>query len=177
MWVTQTYLKSPEPEAKVHVYYLFQNYNHDEKERTQQIQHELERMGHRFGGDVSLLMPSEMSADRIESEVREIRPLWEAVAGQLPGVLVCTRPMSDFRFEDGQHFFVSLSDPVDVAVAADRLARISEIVGEQLEYRHRQISSVERAPSGRFRRFFEAVELKPGIAGFRVDLKKFLQIH
>lgn len=175
MWITQTYLKSPEPDAKLHVYYLYQDYVDQDVAITRRIQSSLERMGHRFGGDVALLMPNPEAADRIEQEVREIRPLWEMIAGRLPGVLICTRPMTDLRFEDGEHYFVSFDHPALIVPYAQTLKRISELISDQIEYQHREMGSKEPSLGGAGSRFFEAVELKPGIAGFKIDLKKLLQ--
>lgn len=37
MWITQTYLKSPEPDAKLHVYYLYQDYVDQDVAITREI--------------------------------------------------------------------------------------------------------------------------------------------
>jgi hypothetical protein len=37
MWVTQTYLGVVEPDAQVYVYYLFEDYNHEQKEFTDRV--------------------------------------------------------------------------------------------------------------------------------------------
>jgi hypothetical protein len=92
MWITQSYLATVEPDAKVFIYYMFEEYN-DQMAFTQGVQSNLERMGETHGGEVSLLMPNPRYADRIESEMREIRPLWESVYSDLPALLISTVPM------------------------------------------------------------------------------------
>ena len=42
MWITQTYLKSPEPDAPLHIYYLFEDYKETHVDATKLIQEELE---------------------------------------------------------------------------------------------------------------------------------------
>jgi len=68
MWVTQSYLATVEPDVRVFVYYLFEEYN-EQKEFTENVQLHLERMGEVHGGNVSFLMPNPRYADRIESEM------------------------------------------------------------------------------------------------------------
>ena len=62
MWVTQTYLKSPEPDAKLHIYYLFEAYNDAHLAATKRAQRELEEFsrGNRpsHAGVASLKRPS-----------------------------------------------------------------------------------------------------------------------
>lgn len=65
MWGTQSYLATVEPEAKVFTYYLFEDYNNDQKRFTDQVQRELERMGEIHDSNVSLLMPNPKYADSI----------------------------------------------------------------------------------------------------------------
>lgn len=177
MWITQTYLTSPEPDAKLHVYYLYENYVEENVIITKRIQRSMEGMGHRFGSDVALIMPNRMSADKIESQVRAIKPLWEMVKVRLPGALICTRPMNDIRFEDGEHFFVSFDSNTLLGIeqSAQALTKISKLISDQLEYQHREMGSKEPHLGGRGARFWEAVELKPGIAGFKIDLKILLR--
>jgi hypothetical protein len=95
MWVTQTYLGTPDPEADVFVYYLYLNYVDEQKIFTDKLQRELETLGDVFGGKVSLQMPSSRYAGKVEAEVRENKALWEAVYSELPGLLVSTVPLAE----------------------------------------------------------------------------------
>ena len=63
MWVTQTYLHPAEPNAKVFIYYFFEDYNDSQVELTRRVQHELERMGEIHGGNVSLEAVSKLSEE------------------------------------------------------------------------------------------------------------------
>ena len=172
MWITQTYLKSPQPNALLHVYYMYQQYSEHERRKTGMIQKELEGMGHRFGDAVSLSMPNQRSADQIEKEIREVQPLWQAVHDKLPGILVSTKPMSSFEFEAGEHVFFSFGGGKSVRDCAMLLSRISELLDEQLYHQTSVVASATRSAPTTMEKFLAAVELKPCLYGFRVDLKK-----
>ena len=94
MCVTQTYLGTVEPDAKVFVYYFFEDYDPEQKRFTDRVQRELERLGELFGDQVSLLMPNPRYAGRIEAEVRENMALWTSLRGKFPGLFVSTLPLS-----------------------------------------------------------------------------------
>ena len=108
MWVTQTYLASIEENAQVFVYFMFEDYNNIQKEFVDKLQKEMSRMGDQFSDNVSLFMPNPHSADKIEAQVREIRPLWDLLAGKLPGLLVSRTPMANEDFNISDVFYFKL---------------------------------------------------------------------
>jgi hypothetical protein len=83
MWVTQTYLGDVERDAKLFVYYCYENYNTEQRELTEAIQEHLETIGEVYGDKVSLMIPNTRYANRIEAEVREF-PNIERQESQTP---------------------------------------------------------------------------------------------
>ena len=170
--MTQTYLGVVEPDADVYVYYFFLDYIDEQKRFTGRLQRELEQLGDVFGGKVSLLMPNPRYVGKIESEVREIRPLWEAVYSKLPGLLISSIPLVEIKgYADNCYFvpFESL-DSKGVTVAVDRIKRLADrtIAWNQKPVPERSDSFVNR--------FTDSIELKPGIFGFRIDLRKLFRM-
>jgi hypothetical protein len=136
MWVTQTYLRSPDPHSKLHVYYLFEEYNRDQRILTDQVQSELASLGERYGRTVTLYMPEPNSTDRIQNELRGIERLWWSVYGRLPGLLILTRPLEEYRDDNPESFYVPLSGD-DGAIGtpnsiADMIHRVTEISDKHL---------------------------------------------
>ena len=168
MWVTQTYLGTVEPDAEVFVYYFYLNYVNDQKTFTAQLQHELENLGDIFGAKVSLQMPNPRYAGRIESEVRENRPLWEALYSKLPGLFLSTSPLSQIKAYDSSCFFVPLASGVP-----DAVSQIKKIADEAITWGYQQQNQPKRPSLAE--RFFDAIELKPGVGGFKVDLRRFFR--
>lgn len=177
MWVTQTYLRSPDPDAKVHVYYLLEGYSREQRELTDAIQLELASLGQRYGRTVTLYMPEPNSTDRIQQELRGIERLWWSLSGRLPGLLILTRPLEDYRDDTHESFYIPLSGN-EGAVAtptelAEMIQRVTQIAEDQLQWEYAQ-----RKPDREIQKnsdLFDAIEMKPGLWGFRVDLKRLLK--
>ena len=172
MWVTQTYLGIVEPEAKVFVYYLYEDYVDDQKRFTEHLQRELERLGDVFGGQVSLLIPNPRYKGRIEAEVREIRPLWEALHDRLPGLLLSTKPLSQIKGYEEWCFFIPFAGRNRAAVA-EAVQKIKGLADEAITWNY-QDNAKSREPSF-VERIGEAIEIKPGIAGFKIDLRRLFR--
>ncbi len=168
MWITQTYLGNVEPDAHVFVYYLYEDYVNEQKQFTEKVQQDLERLGDAFDNDVSLLMPNPKYADKIESEVREIRPLWEHVKGALPGLLISTVPLTKIEGFTEECYFI----PFDVRsrlMVTNTIQKARGLIDKELSIKRTHRDN-EVKPA--YRRIGEAIELKPGLFGFRIDLKK-----
>ena len=169
MWVTQSYLSTVEPDAKVFIYYLFEDYNRNQKQFTRQVQRAMERMGEVHGTTVSLLMPNPNYADRIESEMRQIVPLWELIHGALPALLISTKPMKELDMNTEHCFCIPFNETRAHAVA-ETISKARRLTYETLNY---SFSEQEQLPQSSWgKRIGESIELKPGIFGFRLDLIK-----
>ena len=168
MWVTQSYLATVEPDANVFVYYLFEDYSSEQKHLTQQVQRAMERMGDIHGSKVSLLIPNPRYADSIESEMRQIVPLWQLIHGTLPALLISTKPMKEINTDTEQCVYVPFIEksPESIAETLKKARDLTyhALMQAELSHRNNQASLA--------RRIGDSVELKPGIFGFRVDLKK-----
>lgn len=171
MWVAQTYLGTVEPNAKLFVYYLYTG-NREENTFSKRLQEELEKAGASYGEQVSILVPNQRYADRIEAEVRQHMDLWMALDQNLPGLLISPRPLAKWKLEHKDNIYV----PFDIDTpdaAADVILRLRGMADATL-----RAGAIPAAPIKRTFRgaVWEAIELKPGVFGFRVDLKKLLEL-
>jgi hypothetical protein len=169
MWVTQTYLGVVEPDAKLYVYYFFEDYQPQQKSFTEQVQQELEKLGEAFGEQVSLLMPNPRYAGRIEAEVRENKELWGALRGNLPGLFLTRKPLMKLEPTDDGCVYIPFNTTEPESVAAI-IRRVRGIANDTLAWDFAHQSKPKDKPFGK--RFLDAIELKPGIWGFKIDLRK-----
>ena len=172
MWITQTYLGNPDPDADVFVYYLYLNYVAEQNVFTAKLQRELEALGDVFGGKVSLQMPSERYAGKVEAEVRENRELWNAVYSELPGLLVSTVPLAKIEGYDDTCIFVSFSRMSKASTTLGLLLAVDKVkilADRTIAWKHKPTPPPER---GFIERIGDSLELKPGVFGIRVDLRK-----
>ena len=168
MWVSQSYLATVEPEAKIFIYYMFEDYN-DQGPFTEQVQLELEKIGEVHGGEVSLLMPNPRYANRIEAEVREIRPLWEMIYSGLPGLLVTTEPMKELSESTDGCVFIPFEGE-DPKLVAGKILQVRQLTENQLSHMFK--SRTVSAPPSFPKKFKDAWEIKPGIFGIKIDLRQ-----
>ncbi len=171
MWVTQSYLGDPDKDPKVYAYYLFEDYAPEQEVFTKDLEARLAHVGDQFGPHATILMPNRYNAPRIEAEVsRALGEFWHELRGRLPGLLVTTTKLSEFRHADGNNHFFSLAQ-CDRDSAAEIVMSVHRLMQQCVEYEHAK-EKVMR-PEKLFDRFIASVEAKPGIAGFRFDLRKF----
>lgn len=171
MWVTQTYLGTVEPDAKLFVYYFFEDYNPDQRTFTQRVQRELEKLGEVFGDQVSLLMPNPRYAGRIEAEMKNQDKLW-SLHGELPGLFLSRKPLAKLEPDDDGCIYVTFKTQ-DAKGVAEVIRRIRGVAYETLSSDFAKRS--EPKPESLAKRFGAALELKPGIWGFKIDLRKLFQ--
>jgi hypothetical protein len=174
MWVTQTYLGNVEPDAKLFVYYFFEDYNSDQKKFTQRVQRELENLGDVYGDQVSLLMPNPRYANKIESEMRKFDWNWFSLQGKLPGLFLSPKPISKLERNDKECFYLPF-DNKDAKSVAEVIRRIRGIADNTLNWDF--ANQYQSKPYSLGRRFADALELKPGIWGFKIDLRKLFEKH
>jgi hypothetical protein len=173
MWVTQTYLGVVEPDAKAFVYYFYEDYNRAQKDFTEQLQQELEDLGDVFGGNVSLLMPNPRYAGRIESEIRSLEPVWWKLHGKLPGLFLSSKPLIQVKEYDSDCVFVPFASEddqiIDVGTAVQRIRALANdlVLWDS--------AKCDAPPRSLAERFFDAVEVKPGIWGLKLDVKRILR--
>lgn len=181
MWITQTYLNSPEPNAKLHIYYLFEDYKDTHVKATLAVQRELEELSLVYT-DVCMLMPNVNSSARIEGELRANQALWQRLSDNIPGLVISRKPLEKLDYASDEIFFIRLNSQgfsengmglsVNSKPFAQSIHELRKLVNDDLAWQYRELSRYEAEPNGIAKKVFEAVELKPGIAGFRIDLKK-----
>lgn len=165
MWVTQTYLTSPEPDARVHVFYLFEDYVDEQKRFTNRVQAELARLGDAWGKDVALAMPNPHNAEHVEREIRETlgKAYWD-LKPKLPALMIVDTSLNELA-EDAEMEIIPF--------AGRRAAEIAEVIDAVRTVVNDRLERSTGANSVRLlRRVLDALELKPGISGFSIDLKK-----
>ena len=140
MWVTQSYITSADFDSKLYVYYLFEDYNSEQVKFTKAVEKELETIGEVFENSVSLFIPNERYTASIEKELRSITPLWEEFAGKLPGLLICTQPLSNFDIESSKFYFKSLAG-LDTTDASKKIKEVKKLLDEQLLFMHKNSQS------------------------------------
>lgn len=173
MWITQSYLGTVEPDAELFAYYMYRDYIDEDTTFTERLQSRLEDLGDVFGNKVCLSMPNPRYAGRIEAEVRENRPLWEALHSKLPGLLLATKPLVEIEAYDSSCFyvpFIAADGTPDVDGAVRKLKAIAD---EAITWNYKS-NEKNDAPSI-MDRVLDSIELKPGVAGFRIDLRKLTQ--
>ncbi|MGK7941279.1 MAG: hypothetical protein AB4062_14245 [Crocosphaera sp.] len=171
MWVTQTYLGKVEPDAKVFVYYLFEDYNPVQTNFTNAVQSELEKLGDVHKSNVSLFMPNPSYAARIENELRGIQELWWSLNGKLPGILISTNSLSEFDVTKGNYYFASFEQATPQCLA-EIIQKLRTLIDEQLKWEFNNPSPKEVISW--YKKLYEAIEAKPGLGGFKIDLKKLI---
>jgi hypothetical protein len=172
MWVSQTYLSIVDPDSDLFVYYLFEDYDDQQKQFTRRLEHELGRMGAAFGDKVSLFLPNPAYADQVENEVRNQGVIWDSLHGRLPGLLIARKPFAALTAYDDDCIFLPFAGqgPEEVAQTFSELRRL---VNETLNENRRRNETPTDSPFGR--RLIESIEAKPGFFGFRLDLKKLFR--
>ena len=172
MWITQSYLATVEPEAKVFIYYLFEDYNPEQTQFTKNIQHAMEKMGEIHNNDVSLLMPNPNYADKIEGEVRQIMPLWEHIYGTLPALLISTKPMAELD-EDTKHcIYIPFEDSTPEAVV-ETIQKARTLTEETLINSFK--TSNQDIKYSWKQRLGKSIQLKPSLFGMGIDLKEIFR--
>lgn len=165
MWLTQSYLGNVEPDASVFVYYFFENYNKEHEQFTSRVQHELENLGDTYRDRVSLVMPNPRYAHGIESEIRQSGDFYELFKDKLPGLFISGKPLKKINKATDDCVYVSF-DGMTAEEVAGVISKVRSLVDSKLL----SAKSVGKKTFGS--KIYDALELKPGIFGFRIDLKK-----
>lgn len=175
MWVTQTYLGNVEQDAKLFVYYFFEDYNNEQKEFTNQIEQELGKLGEAYGDKVSLLMPNPSYAGRIEAEMRGYNDwIWSSLAGDLPGLFISPKPIKALEESDEGCMYIPFVGKDSKAVA-EVIRKVRQIANNNL---HWEFSNPYAKNSDSLvSRFIDALEIKPSIGPFKFDVRKFFRIQ
>jgi|SRR5215213_2504894 len=172
MWVTQTYLGTVEPDAKLFIYYFYEDYNPQQKTFTKRVQRELEALGDVYGDTVSLLMPNPKYAGQIEAEMRKYDWVWSPLKGNLPGLFLSRKPITALEPHDDGCFYIPF-ETRDAKGVAKVIQRVRGLADDTLNWDFANQPKPESKSFGG--RILNALELKPGVWGFRIDLRKLFE--
>jgi len=169
MWVTQTYLGTVEPDAKLFVYYLFEDYNPDQAAFTKEVEIAMGALGESYGNKVSLLMPNPLYAGRIEAEMRQHDWVWFSFSDHLPGLFISQKPITKLERNDDDFVFIPFNGQTaeDVALVIQKVRSVANnTLNWDFSNPHQQ------ADNTIWKRVLDALELKPGIGPLKIDVRK-----
>lgn len=183
MWVTQTYLKSPEPDAKLHLYYLFDAHNDHHVAATERAQEELVEFS-RSVPEACILFPNERSEAEIYREQKH-QGLLKKFKGALPGVLGLRTPLEKLNVDSDEVLYVQLNhegfSDERIEFQSERftesLKQLMQITVEQMEIVDRKPSVYEKVPLAlRLWRTTEiSIGFDIGILCFSISAKKLFE--
>lgn len=172
MWVTQSYLGDPDQDAKVYVYYLFENYNSAQVEFSKSIERQLAHIGDQFGPKATILMPNPANAPKIQNEVTNLlKPLWHELQDQLPGLLISTRRITEINLIEGNHHYFPLADCSEQE-AAEVIEEAHRLMWQIAQHRHNVNEEPDRDTL--WHRLVGAIEVKPGVFGVNIDIRRLV---
>jgi hypothetical protein len=165
MFVTQSYIGSSDPRANLHIYYIFQAYN-EQNDFSHLVQLELEKIGEMYQEKVALYMPNPRSADKIAGQILGV---CLKLKSSFPGLLITKDPIEQIEDSSDDSIYIPF-DGESPESAALIISEIRKLCWDQLNWNHSQLEEVTKV--GAISRLGEAMEIKPGIFGIRLDLKK-----
>lgn len=111
-------------------------------------------------------MPNPQYAGQIEAEVSEIRPLWGELKHKLPGLFLSPRPLIEVEEMDDRCFYIPFDEMPDPKAVAIAIKRLRGAIDSKLDV----ILSPPK-PRSFAGRLLDAIEVRPGIWGFSIDVK------
>jgi len=166
MFITQSYIGSSDTRANLHIYYIFQAYN-EQNEFTNSIQVELEKIGEMYQEKVALYMPNPRSADKIAGQILRV---CLRLKKRFPGLLITKVPIEKIEESSDDCIYIPFygESPEN---AASIISKVRTLCWDQIIWDHRKPDEISKV--GAFAKLGEAMEVKPGVFGIRIDLKKF----
>ena len=114
-------------------------------------------------------MPNPRYAKRIEAEMRQHDWIWFSLSGKLPGLFLSPKPIIKLKPEDDGCFYISFENQNAKSVA-EVINRVRGIANNTLNWDFAKQYQSENKSLGE--RIYNSIDLKPGIRGFSIDLKK-----
>ena len=136
-----------------------------ETDRDQHMAKLLEDLGFVHFKSVDIFIPGRITHRIFEEILFDFRPQLEGHYGQLPGLLISEVPIEEIKPDSGAYTFIPYGD-----VPFDQLGDVAQAIVPIIQEHTRK--SAEGLSVGLGRRAWEAFEIKPGLFGFKIDLKK-----
>ena len=177
MWVSQTYLGRPDPDAKVFVYYLWEEYKR-QTDVPKAIVDRLTEAGRAFGKDVSLFAPINGTQHEIRSEIRSqgYDFFWSEIGPNTPGLLLTDKPLGRFDPRADEYAFFPL--PSRVVGNEDAITEVFRSLHAACASRLSQAdTSAKPSPNGKpglLDTVYESAQLKLTFMGLGVDFKPII---
>jgi hypothetical protein len=174
MWISQTYLGSPDPNSKVFLYYFWEDYAR-QKSVPPQVLEGLSDLGYDFRDKVSAYAPMESYLGMIREEMRDkFDRFWRTFAGKTPGIFLCRKSLRDFNPETDEWLFFEISDEIlrDKKAAVAFFAKIHETCREIINH-HYEADAAGRE-KGLLETLYDSAQLKVTFMGAGIDFKPML---
>ena len=168
MELKQTYVGSPDPEAQLYVYYIWEDYK-KQKDVPKAVMDRLASAGRRFRKDVLLVGPVPGDRGVIRSEITEKMGSalsWE-IGQSTPGLLLAGKPLKEFNPQEHEWAFFSLAGRE--SANEDVVEAVFVALCKECERRLEQTDG--SSDRGIVRAIFDSIELKPNFLGIGIDLK------
>jgi hypothetical protein len=178
MWVAQTYLGSPDPEAKLFVYYLWEEYK-GQRDVPKAIIEKLAGAGRVFGKDVSLFAPASGTKHEIQSELRSQNYdfFWGEIGPNTPGLLLTENILRSFDPKRDGYIFFPL--PKRVSQNEKAMEQVFESLHETCIQKLGSIKASAEEPRVRqndclLSTVYESAQLKVTFMGLGIDFKPII---
>ena len=178
MWVSQTYLGCPDPDAKVFVYYLWEDYKM-QKEVPKSIVDRLTEAGRAFGKDVSLFAPISGTQHEIRNEIRSqgYDFFWQKIGPNTPGLLLTYKPLGNFDPREDEYLFFHL--PSRIAGNEEAITKVFGFLHDACVSRLSKAADATqprdtKSNSGLLDTVYEALQLKLTFGGLGIDFKPII---
>jgi hypothetical protein len=169
MWVAQTYLGCPDPNAKAFVYYLWEEYKR-QRDLPKSLMMKLAELGRAFGADATVLVSMQGSHHEIRSEIRNQRydHFWGEIGQNTPGLFVTDVPLGEFDPNRNEWAFFPLGRDT---INEDAMV---EIFGEIQEKCVAMIRAKSEKKKSILQTIYESLELKITFLGAGVNFRPIL---
>ena len=173
MWVTQTYLGCPDPDAKLFVYYLWEEYK-EQEDVPKEIMEKLASAGRAFGQDVTLFAPLPGAQHEIRSELRSqgYDFFWYKIGLNTPCLFLTTKPLGDLDPRRDMDEYSVFSLPREVAGYERTIEGVFLSLHEACVHRLQEQGGCDNANF--LERACNAILLQPNFFGIGIDLKPIL---
>lgn len=174
MWVSQTYLGRVGEEAKVYLYYFWEDYSRQKKVPSR-VLNRLAELGYSFREDVSAFVPMDEWRGLIQAEMEDkFREFWWTFKEQTPGVFLCQKPLSDFDPEDDEWLFFPITAQVvrSYTAATEFFTELHRVCQEIVE--NEPPTEEAHARRSFWSDLYESSQLKLTFMGAGIDFKPLI---
>ena len=174
MWISQTYLGTPDPNSRVFLYYFWEDYA-EQKEIPPQVLNGLSELGYDFRDQVSAYAPMNNYLGMIREEMRDkFDYFWRTFAGRTPGIFLTRTPLRDFDPQSDEWLFFDITDEIlgDQKAAVSFFSSIHETCREIIKFQYSE-SEAEHERSF-LETLYDSAQLRLTFMGAGIDFKPLL---